>query len=82
MNGYPTGVAVSCAMHHGGTYPATTAPTETSVGASALRRWLRPITYTGHADITIAAKLRDERLPGTGTPRRIDGVLTIDPKEQ
>ena len=54
VNGYPTGVAVSWAMHHGGTYPATTAPTETSVCASALRRWLRPITYQGHAGTAIA----------------------------
>ena len=54
VNGYPTGVAVSWAMHHGGTYPATKAPTETSVCASALRRWLRPITYQGHAGTAIA----------------------------
>lgn len=54
MNGYPTGVAVSWAMHHGGTYPATKAPTETSVCASALRRWLRPITYQGYAGTAIA----------------------------
>ena len=80
MNGYPTGVAVSWAMHHGGTYPATTAATETSVGASALRRWLRPITYQDTPGPLLPTKLRDEPLPGT--PRRIDGVLTIDPKEQ
>jgi NADP-dependent aldehyde dehydrogenase len=54
VNGYPTGVAVSWAMHHGGTYPATKAPTETSVCASTLRRWLRPITYQGHAGTAIA----------------------------
>ena len=67
-------------MRLGGAYPATTAPTETSVGASALRRWLRPITHRDTPGPLLPAKLRDEPLPGT--PRRIDGVPTIDPKEQ
>jgi hypothetical protein len=31
-NGFPTGVAVTAAQHHGGPYPATTAPAHTSVG--------------------------------------------------
>jgi NADP-dependent aldehyde dehydrogenase len=31
-------------MTHGGPYPATTAPT-TSVGGSAVDRWLRPVTF-------------------------------------
>jgi NADP-dependent aldehyde dehydrogenase len=67
-------------MHHGGANPATTAPTETSVCASARRRWLRPISHQDTPAPRLPAKLRDEPLPGT--PRRIDGVLTIDPKEQ
>ena len=44
-NGYPTGVAVAWAMHHGGPYPAATNALHTSVGASAIRRWLRPVAY-------------------------------------
>ncbi len=44
FGGWPTGVAVAPAMTHGGPYPATTAPT-TSVGAAAIDRWLRPVTY-------------------------------------
>lgn len=44
-NGWPTGVSVTRAMHHGGPYPATTAPGFTSIGADAMRRWLRPVTY-------------------------------------
>ena len=32
FNGFPTGVAVTRAMQHGGPYPATTAPGHTSVG--------------------------------------------------
>ncbi|WP_395727031.1 aldehyde dehydrogenase (NADP(+)) [Nakamurella sp.] len=44
-NGWPTGVSVTRALHHGGPYPATTAPGFTSIGADAMRRWLRPVTY-------------------------------------
>ena len=41
FNGWPTGVAVTEAMSHGGPYPATTAPTSTSVGTAAVDRFLR-----------------------------------------
>ena len=44
-NGWPTGVAVRWAMHHGGPWPASTAATHTSVGAAAIRRWLVPTAY-------------------------------------
>jgi NADP-dependent aldehyde dehydrogenase len=44
-NGWPTGVAVTWAQHHGGPWPATTDAHYTSVGATALRRWLVPVTY-------------------------------------
>ncbi|HXP56336.1 MAG TPA: aldehyde dehydrogenase (NADP(+)) [Streptosporangiaceae bacterium] len=46
-NGWPTGVAVNAAQHHGGPYPATTAPATTSVGSTAIRRWLIPVAYQG-----------------------------------
>lgn len=45
FNGYPTGVAVSPAMVHGGPYPATTDARSTSVGTAAIARFLRPICY-------------------------------------
>lgn len=41
--GVPTGVAVSAAQHHGGPFPASTAPFATSVGYAALDRFLRPV---------------------------------------
>jgi len=44
-NGWPTGVSVTRALHHGGPYPATTAPTYGSIGAGAIGRWLRPVSY-------------------------------------
>jgi NADP-dependent aldehyde dehydrogenase len=45
FNGWPTGVAVTEAQHHGGPWPASTAPAYTSVGAAAIRRWLVPVAY-------------------------------------
>ncbi len=45
FNGWPTGVAVTWAQHHGGPWPASTAPAYTSVGAAAIRRWLVPVAY-------------------------------------
>jgi NADP-dependent aldehyde dehydrogenase len=44
-NGWPTGVAVVAAQHHGGPWPATTMPAYTSVGTAATRRWLVPVAY-------------------------------------
>ena len=44
FGGWPTGVAVADAMHHGGPYPASTSPS-TSVGATAVERWLRPVSF-------------------------------------
>lgn len=44
-NGFPTGVEVCEAMMHGGPYPASTHSGFTSVGALAVRRFLRPVCY-------------------------------------
>jgi NADP-dependent aldehyde dehydrogenase len=76
-NGYPTGVAVAWATHHGGPYPATTAVLHTSVGASAIRRWLRPVTYQDLPPELLPAELRDNQQPGTSVPRRVNGVLEL-----
>jgi NADP-dependent aldehyde dehydrogenase len=45
VNSYPTGVEVSYAMVHGGPFPATSDSRSTSVGASAIDRFLRPVCY-------------------------------------
>ncbi len=57
-NGWPTGVAVTWAQHHGGPFPATTSPHFTSVGATAIRRWLIPVTYQDFPDELLPAPLR------------------------
>lgn len=45
LNGWPTGVAVTRAQHHGGPYPVTTNVLHTSVGSYAMMRFVRPISY-------------------------------------
>ncbi len=72
-NDWPTGVAYSWAQQHGGPWPSTSAPSATSVGAAALDRFVRPVTYQS---------LRDEWLPPAlqaanpwGLPRRVNGML-------
>lgn len=42
--GVPTGVAVSAAQQHGGPWPSSSRPDTTSVGLSAIDRFMRPIT--------------------------------------
>ena len=69
LNGYPTGVAVSWGMNHGGSYPASTSRS-TSVGADSIRRWIRPLTYQNAPDDLLPDELRDAH---QGIPRRIDG---------
>ncbi|CAP41592.1 aldehyde dehydrogenase (NADP(+)) [Bordetella petrii] len=44
-NGFPTGVEVSHAMVHGGPFPSTSNAMFTSVGATAIERFLRPVCY-------------------------------------
>jgi NADP-dependent aldehyde dehydrogenase len=73
-NGFPTGVAVSWAQHHGGPWPATNNSIHTSVGATAIRRWLRPFAWQNAPQSVLPDELRDG--PVT-IPRRVDGVLQL-----
>jgi NADP-dependent aldehyde dehydrogenase len=66
-NGWPTGVAVCWAMHHGGPWPASTAPSHTSVGGTALRRWQVPIAYQNWPQPLLPPELRDDN--PLGIPR-------------
>jgi NADP-dependent aldehyde dehydrogenase len=75
-NGYPTGVAVSHAQHHGGPYPATSNPLHTSVGATAIRRFLRPVAWQDAPAEVLPPELGDA---DPGIPRRVDGVLVTGP---
>ncbi|MCV2487792.1 aldehyde dehydrogenase (NADP(+)) [Geodermatophilus sp. YIM 151500] len=68
---YPTGVAVSWAQHHGGPWPSTNSQ-HTSVGTTAVRRFLRPVAWQNAPQEVLPEELTDGF---TGIPRRVDGVL-------
>lgn len=72
-NGYPTGVRVSWAMNHGGPWPATNTQ-HSSVGVTAIRRFLRPMAWQNAPEEVLPAELRDGAVD---VPRRVDGVLEL-----
>ncbi len=74
FGGWPTGVAVTWSQQHGGPWPATTS-VFTSVGATSLRRFQRPVAYQSAPEHVLPAALRDGN--PLGIPRRVDGVLTL-----
>ena len=74
FNGYPTGVRVSWGQHHGGTWPSTNSQ-HTSVGVSAIRRFLRPIAFQGAPESALPRELREQN--PDGIPRRVDGRLSL-----
>ena len=76
FDGFPTGVAVTHGMHHGGPYPATSAPGHTSVGMTAVRRFLRPVAWQNAPAAVLPPELRDGN--PLGIWRRVDGELTRD----
>jgi NADP-dependent aldehyde dehydrogenase len=76
-NGYPTGVAVAWAMHHGGPWPATTNALHTSVGAAAVRRWLRPLCFQDVPEGLLPVVLRNDPPTEERVPRRVDGRLLL-----
>ena len=75
FNGFPTGVEVSHAMVHGGPFPATSDSRTTSVGATAIERFLRPVCYQDVPSELLPEELRDDN--PLGLARVVDGELTI-----
>jgi NADP-dependent aldehyde dehydrogenase len=60
FGGWPTGVAVTPAMQHGGPWPATTNDSSTSVGTAAIDRFLRPVAYQDVPSALLPEPLRDD----------------------
>jgi alpha-ketoglutaric semialdehyde dehydrogenase len=73
FNGFPTGVEVSYAMVHGGPFPATSDSRTTSVGATAIERFLRPVCYQDVPAELLPEALRDDN--PLGLTRLVDGQL-------
>jgi alpha-ketoglutaric semialdehyde dehydrogenase len=74
FDGFPTGVAVCWAMMHGGPYPASSNAAATSVGMTAIERFLRPVAFQNAPAALLPPALADEN--ALGAPRRIDGALS------
>ena len=74
IDDWPTGVAVTAAQYHGGPYPAATSAF-TSVGATAIERWLRPVVYQNTPDALLPPELREDN--PLALPRRVDGRLSV-----
>ena len=76
VNGFPTGVEVSPAMHHGGPYPATTDERFTSVGTAAIQRFARPVCLQNLPASALPPELFDAN--PRGLMRLVNGQLTRD----
>ncbi|MCE1179344.1 MAG: aldehyde dehydrogenase family protein [Micrococcales bacterium] len=70
---WPTGVAFAWAQQHGGPWPATSIPSATSVGAAALDRFTRPVTFQSTPDAALPPALQAAN--PWGIPRRVGGRL-------
>ncbi|HEV7192139.1 MAG TPA: aldehyde dehydrogenase family protein [Jatrophihabitantaceae bacterium] len=73
VNDWPTGVAVTWAQHHGGPWPATSDPSASSVGAAALRRFVRPVAYQAVPDNALPPAVQEAN--PWRLSRRVDGTL-------
>jgi len=60
INGVPTGVEVCLSMQHGGPFPATTDGRFTSVGADAMRRFVRPLAFQNWPHELLPDELKNE----------------------
>ncbi len=74
VNGFPTGVEVCHALHHGGPYPAATDSRSSSVGTAAIKRFLRPVCYQDLPQAMLPTALKDKNRQGIW--RMIDGALS------
>ena len=80
FNGMPTGVEVGYSMQHGGPFPATTDSRFTSVGADAIKRFVRPVAFQDAPDAYLPDELKDSN--PLNIWRRLDGQLTKEPLEK
>jgi len=71
-NAFPTGLPIAWATQHGGPFPASIPSVHTSVGATAIRRFVRPVTWQDAPQAALPAELRDGEVD---VPRRVDGVV-------
>jgi 2,5-dioxopentanoate dehydrogenase len=76
FNGFPTGVEVCASMQHGGPYPATSDSRFTSVGTTAIRRFVRPICYQNAPQEMLPVELQN--VNARGIWRLVNNQFTKD----
>ena len=74
FNGVPTGVEVCPSMQHGGPFPASTDSRFTSVGTSAVKRWVRPVAFQNWPEVALPDALKNQN--PLGISRIVDGKHT------
>lgn len=74
LNGMPTGVEVCSAMQHGGPYPSTNDSRFTSVGTTAIHRFVRPVAWQDWEDALLPDALKAKN--PLGIYRMVDQKLT------
>jgi NADP-dependent aldehyde dehydrogenase len=73
INGFPTGIEICQAMHHGGPYPAATSSRFTSIGLASIARWSRPVAFQNTPDHLLPKALQEKN--PLGIPRTVDGTI-------
>lgn len=59
FNNFPTGVEVAKSMHHGGPFPSSSNGAYTSVGADAIKRFVRPLSFQNWPDAFLPDELKN-----------------------
>lgn len=71
FNRVPTGVEVCPSIFHGGPFPASTDSRFSSVGTSAIRRWVRPICFQNWFQSLLPDELQNDN--PLGIMRKVNG---------
>jgi alpha-ketoglutaric semialdehyde dehydrogenase len=77
FNNVPTGVEVCSGMTHGGPFPASSDSKFTSVGLTAVKRWVRPVTFQDWPDQLLPGALQDKN--PLNITRSVNDILTKNP---
>lgn len=77
INSVPTGVEVCLSMQHGGPYPSSTDARFGSVGADAIKRFIRPLAFQNWSNELLPDELKNEN--PLGIWRTVNNQLTKEP---
>jgi 2,5-dioxopentanoate dehydrogenase len=76
FNNVPTGVEVGKSMQHGGPWPSSTDSRFSSVGADAINRFVRPLSFQNWPDDLLPDELKNDN--PLGIYRTVNNQLTKD----